>query len=294
MNGLRIQQLRWRLAGRLPLAFGVSGAIATHLFSLRDADRLIGVARDHGVSIFDTGPSYGAGLGERRLGKCVGNDPSVFVMTKAGLMSSGLAQRTSNFAPQSIVDSVEASLRRLRRDRIDLLWLHGPARDQITNALREMLCGLIDAGKVGAVGIASRNQPASLLADTHPFSAIMAPVHEARSSDYATPRQAVFFGIECLRNVPDDRGIPRHRSQIWRATRSIIRRQPPSPQPISVEAAFGNAFKNARCAIAVTTSTRPSRIKQNCEICEAIANRSPSRSDLGGDEVRSELHTRVQ
>ena len=273
MTETEIGQLRHRLKDRLTLGFGVSGPLATRLFSSSDIDRLIGTARDQGISIFDTAPSYGAGLGERRIGDTIGNDASAFVMTKAGLTAKGWFDRRSSFVPQNIVQNVEASLGRLKRDRIDLLWLHGPGRDQIDERLKETLAALIQAGKVAAVGIASRNRPASALAGDAPFSAIMAPVSEARSTPQPDPSDPVFFGIECLKNVPSDGRIPRHRSHLWRATKALLRKQQPVADSVSAVTAFDFAFETARCDIAMTTTTRSSRIEQNRMICEAISDR---------------------
>lgn len=255
------------------MGFGVSGPLATRLFSSRDVDRLIGKAQDQGISIFDTAPSYGAGLGERRLGHSIGNDPSAFVMTKAGLTSKGWFDRQSSFAPGAIVQSVDASLKRLHRDRIDLLWLHGPGRAHITDLLKETLIDLMKTGKVAAVGITSRHQPASEMADTAPFSALMAPVYEGYPTQSSTPSNAMLFGIECLKNVPSEGGIPRHRSQLWRAARAVLRKEKPVRGSETAEVAFAFAFETARCDTVIMTTSRPARIEQNRLICETIADR---------------------
>ena len=269
----RVQQLFKNLEGRLPLGFGLSGPLATRLFSTGEVERLIGTARDQGITIFDTAPAYGAGLGERRLGRSIGNDPSVFIMTKAGLTAKGCLDRISNFSPQSIVRSVEASLRRLKRDRIDSLWLHGPGREHIGDSLRETLLGLIQSGKVAAIGIASRDQDVSAMADTAPFSAVMAPVYETVSAALPLPSSIAFFGIEGLRHVPTDPGFPKHRNELWRATRAILRGQQSVPGSISAGNAFEFAFEAARCDVVVTTTTKSSRIKQNRNHCDGFAGR---------------------
>lgn len=269
----RVQQLRCRLEDRSPLGFGVSGPLATRLYASHEVDRLIATARERGISIFDTAPSYGAGLGERRLGRSIGNDPSAFVMTKAGLTAKGLLDRATNFEPASIVQSVEASLRRLKRERIDLLWLHGPGRHQINDPLKETLIALMDAGKVAAVGIASRNPPASEMAETAPFSALMAPVYDGSSALPQRPSNTVLFGIECLKHVPTDRGIPCDRSELWRATRAVVRKQQLGQASIPVDAAFYFAFETAGSDIVVTTTSKPERIEQNNLICHRITDR---------------------
>ena len=66
-----------------------------------------------GVTYFDTAPGYGDGLAEVIFGEALQGAP-VFLATKVPLSAAGQVRR-----------SLEASLRRLRRDRIDLLQLHG-------------------------------------------------------------------------------------------------------------------------------------------------------------------------
>ncbi|MEM9179490.1 MAG: aldo/keto reductase [Pseudomonadota bacterium] len=273
MTQARVRQLFMRLEGRLPLGFGVSGPLATRLFTDGEIDRLIGTARDQEITIFDTAPSYGAGLGERRLGRAIGNDPAAFVMTKAGLTAKGCLKRVSDFTPERIVQSVEDSLRRLKRDRIDLLWLHGPGQHQINDRLCDALVRSIDDGKVAAVGIASRDRAACAMADTFPFSAIMAPIREAKSGLAPLPSGIAFFGIEGLGQVPLDHGIPRNRSGLWRTTRALVRGKSRLPEKTTARAAFGYAFETADCDVVVTTTTKSARIQENSLLCAAFVDR---------------------
>lgn len=67
-----------------------------------------------GVTYFDTAPGYGQGAGETIFGEALaGAPPNVFLATK-------LSPTLATARP-----SVEESLRRLRRDRLDLVQLHG-------------------------------------------------------------------------------------------------------------------------------------------------------------------------
>lgn len=72
-----------------------------------------------GVTYFDTAPGYGAGRGERIFGEALQGVPpeSIFLSTKVGV--SPTAKRGH------VRRSLEASLRNLRRDHIDLLQIHG-------------------------------------------------------------------------------------------------------------------------------------------------------------------------
>lgn len=105
-----------------------------------------------GVSYFDTAPGYGDGLAETIFGEALQGAP-VFVATKVPLGAAGRVRQ-----------SLEASLRRLRRDRIDLLQLHGTSygADEEAVVLRpggmlEELQRLKDAGLVGMIGFTTED-----------------------------------------------------------------------------------------------------------------------------------------
>lgn len=87
---------------------------------------VVDAALDEGVTFFDTADIYGgAGAGEELLGGALqGRRDRVILATKFGMdMDDGKGPRGS---PAYIRDAVEASLRRLRTDVIDVLWYHCP------------------------------------------------------------------------------------------------------------------------------------------------------------------------
>ncbi len=75
-----------------------------------------------GVRLFDTADAYGAGHSERLLGEVLASSPDVRVATKFGnTIDEETRQLTGvDVSPGYVRRAVEASLRRLRRDRIDL------------------------------------------------------------------------------------------------------------------------------------------------------------------------------
>jgi aryl-alcohol dehydrogenase-like predicted oxidoreductase len=79
-----------------------------------------------GVRLFDTADAYGAGHSERLLGEVLASSPDVRVATKFGnTIDEETRQLTGvDVSPGYVRRAVEASLRRLRRDRIDLYQLH--------------------------------------------------------------------------------------------------------------------------------------------------------------------------
>jgi len=109
-------------------------------------------ALELGVALFDTADIYGGGLSEEYLGKALGDRrKGVVVATKfAGPMSG--SPRPRDTSRRHVLDAVEASLRRLGTDWIDLYQIHFPdALTPIGETLRA-LDDLVRQGKVRYVG----------------------------------------------------------------------------------------------------------------------------------------------
>jgi aryl-alcohol dehydrogenase-like predicted oxidoreductase len=116
--------------------------------------RTIHTALDLGVNWIDTAPFYGWGRAEEIVGRALRGRDEVLVFTKCGTLPDRM-----DLSPQAIRADVEASLRRLQRDQIDLLQLHDvdratPIEDSWTEVRR-----LIEEGKVRHGGIS--NHPAA-------------------------------------------------------------------------------------------------------------------------------------
>ncbi len=83
--------------------------------------RLLGSALDAGLNVIDTGECYGKS--EELIGQTVGDRRDEFYLfTKAGHPHG--QESGANWSPNSILESIERSLRRLRTDRVDLVHLH--------------------------------------------------------------------------------------------------------------------------------------------------------------------------
>src|SRR5580765_4769124 len=86
---------------------------------------LIRTAVEHGVSFFDTAQVYGPFTNEELVGEAL--EPirgQVVIATKFGFELSTGQPTGVDSRPETIKRSVEDSLRRLRTDRIDLLYQH--------------------------------------------------------------------------------------------------------------------------------------------------------------------------
>jgi aryl-alcohol dehydrogenase-like predicted oxidoreductase len=90
----------------------------------RDADAIIGRALDAGINFFDTADMYASGQSEVMMAKALGQRrKDVVISTKVGFRS-GEAVTQSGASFGYLISAVEASLRRLNTDYVDLLSVH--------------------------------------------------------------------------------------------------------------------------------------------------------------------------
>ncbi|GAA0936863.1 MULTISPECIES: aldo/keto reductase [Streptomyces violaceusniger group] len=139
------------LPGRLGLGTAPLGSMFRDV-SDEEAAATVDAAWDHGIRYYDTAPFYGAGLAEIRLGDALAGRPrdSYVLSTKVGRVildeiedpaARELGEKGGLFEhgrPNKLVHdwtadatkrSIEDSLRRLRTDRLDIVWVHDVAQD---------------------------------------------------------------------------------------------------------------------------------------------------------------------
>ncbi|UAK23053.1 aldo/keto reductase [Sphingomonas nostoxanthinifaciens] len=144
-----------------------------------EAEATVHAALDAGIRYFDTAPHYGFGLAEERLGSALAGRTDVRVSTKVGrllvptddptperhgFVGARACEPVFDYSGDAVLRSHDASLRRLRRDRVDVLLAHDLGRlthgDAHDAMLRDFLDGgypamrrLRDEGTVDAIGI---------------------------------------------------------------------------------------------------------------------------------------------
>lgn len=122
---------------------------------------LIQGAVDHGVTFFDTAETYGPFTNEDLVGEALAPfRDRVVIATKFGFdidLDSGKNLGGLNSRPDHIPLAVEGMLRRLRTDRIDLLYQHRVDPDVPIEEVAGAVKQLIDAGKVLHFGLSEAN-----------------------------------------------------------------------------------------------------------------------------------------
>ena len=144
-SGLKVSEIG---LGCMGLSFGYGPATERN-----DAVRLIRAAYDRGVTFFDTAEAYGPGLNEEVVGEAlrlVRDD--VMIATKFGFRN-GRTQDGLDSRPENIRKVAEASLKRLRTDRIDLFYQHRVDPEVPMEDVAGTVRDLITEGKVAHFGM---------------------------------------------------------------------------------------------------------------------------------------------
>jgi aryl-alcohol dehydrogenase-like predicted oxidoreductase len=154
-TGLRVSEIgfgAWAIGGGFEIAgSGIGYGPTDDAVSIRAIER----ALDLGVNLIDTADAYGAGHSEELIGKALGGRwNQCHIATKVGNERRDPEPGRKNFNREYIMGACERSLKRLRKDVIDLYQLHNPPpevgqRDEVF----ETLGILKERGKIRFVGV---------------------------------------------------------------------------------------------------------------------------------------------
>lgn len=233
--------------------------------------QMIQMAYALGVRLFDTGPSYGAGEAERRLGEALARLPPFdpIVSTKVGIQSTGVRKKHRDFTPDGVRRSVDASLKRLRRSRIDWLFLHGPAPHELTDKLLRALADLRSEGRVVSVGVCGRGAELDVAMETGEFTHFMAPVNAGLKAEelqrlYRLRSAGELIGIETLSAANPRFPLPVTAGATWRLARALMGwAAPRPPTPMTVDEALCWALDEGGAHRIVTTTSRVEHLEAN-------------------------------
>lgn len=121
-------------------------------------------AFDLGINFYDTAPLYGYGHSEELIGttlKDVRHD--IVIASKVGYVNFKGEQ---DYSTQHILNSLEASLRRLQTDYLDVYQLHDPPIQllQQDDRIIAVLNSLVEKGKIRVAGISTRSPEEDMIA----------------------------------------------------------------------------------------------------------------------------------
>ena len=124
----------------------------------KTAIRAIQTALDIGINWIDTAPFYGWGKAEEIVGKAIkGRREDAFIFTKCGTLPDGKGGSVENLKPDTIKREVDASLKRLQTDHIDLLQFHDADPTTPVEESWKALQELVKSGKVRYGGLSNHS-----------------------------------------------------------------------------------------------------------------------------------------
>jgi aryl-alcohol dehydrogenase-like predicted oxidoreductase len=265
--------------GARRLGLGVSGPHGTPIVSRQGTEKLIHRAYELGVRLFDTAPSYGNGEAEKRLGEALARLPRLdfIISTKFGIYWSGPGRRERDFSADNVHRSIDASLERLKLQKLDWLFLHGPATHELSDELFKAVEAEQYAGRVGLLGVAGRGAEIDAALETGLFKVFMAPVHAGLDTDQMIRHSKIrnsgaeLIGIETIAPSLPRYSLPTSAGDIWRIARHAAGRDSVSSQLSQTpERAIEWALTEGRAHRVVTTTTRASHLEENIRTANSI------------------------
>jgi len=254
------------------LGFGASGAWAQPWFSRKKAIYLIHQALEGGVRIFDTAGFYANGEAESRLGEALRGRDDVFISVKTGTRNVGNfpfnRRRTKDFSVTAIREDLQASLKRLKRDQVDILYLHGPDYWVVSHTQPEFK-KLKEQGLIAKSGICGAGEALALSVENQKTDAIMGVFNLFDQTHHNIFKAAKDVNIQTTAIAPLAQGFyrpgffwPKSLNDIWAIARYLRgpspghprRAEKPRPLDRFEKACKSHGYSMAQIMLAFVTS----------------------------------------
>ncbi|CAH1164156.1 unnamed protein product [Phaedon cochleariae] len=127
-------------------------------FDIEECKKTVHQAIINGINFIDTGPWYGHGVAEEILGKCLEGIPrkAYYLATKVGRYEKN-PKLMFDFSSKKTLESIDASLRRLKLSYVDILQVHdiefAPNMEIILTETLPTIADIIESGKARYIGI---------------------------------------------------------------------------------------------------------------------------------------------
>ena len=132
-------------------------------FNNNEVQAILDRAQDLGINFLDTAECYGDHLAEKLIGRAIQNSRSKWVIaTKFGHDFESPFNRTQSFETREVIRQLEASLKALQTDYIDLYQFHSGSNEEFFND--ELWYALLKAkeeGKIKLLGVSLNNSMVS-------------------------------------------------------------------------------------------------------------------------------------
>lgn len=143
----------------------------------RESSRAIYRALDFGINWIDTAPAYGLGHAEEIIGRALaGMQEKPLLATKCGLVWDENGRITGRLARASVAAEIDASLKRLRVECIDLYQIHWPRDEAALVEGWKAIAAAVKAGKIRHAGVSNFNvSQIRGLQPIHPVASLQPP-----------------------------------------------------------------------------------------------------------------------
>jgi len=306
----------------LPANIGFGGAPLGNMFRAipqEEALAAVSDAWDHGVRYFDTAPLYGSGLSEIRMGEALSQYPrDEYILStkvgrimldeiedtssrdlgdKGGLFEHGLPNKIVNdYSADATMRSIEDSLKRLKTDRLDIVWIHDPAQDFYGDSWLEQfniartgafraLTRLRDEGVIKAWGLGvNRVEPCELalgLNEAQPDAFLLAGRYSILDHERALQRlmpEALQHNVDIVVGGPYNSGVMAggEHFEYQKASPEILQKVSKIKEiaarfNVDVKAAaLQFSLANPAVAAVIPGSSRPGRIVEDLAALKAV------------------------
>ncbi len=124
----------------------------------KESIETIQYALDKGVNWIDTAPVYGLGHSEEVVGKAIkGISQKPLIFTKCCFTWDEKGEITPSLKAEKVREEVEASLKRLDIETIDLYQIHWPNPEEEIEEGWETMANLVKEGKIRYIGVSNHN-----------------------------------------------------------------------------------------------------------------------------------------
>jgi aryl-alcohol dehydrogenase-like predicted oxidoreductase len=119
-----------------------------------EAGRIVDLALERGLVLFDTANMYAAGASEEILGRVLAKKRDrVLIATKVGIGMK--PAKPEGLSRSRVLAAIDESLKRLRTEHVDLYYLHAPDPHTPLEETLDALGELVKAGKTRAIGLSN-------------------------------------------------------------------------------------------------------------------------------------------
>jgi aryl-alcohol dehydrogenase-like predicted oxidoreductase len=237
--------------------------------------RVLNAALDGGVTFLDTSACYGTS--EELIGRTISHRRQEYVLaTKCGHVTGGYSGR--DWTAQTIQDSIDRSLARMRTDYLDLVQLHSCGVDVLERG--EVIQALLDArqaGKTRYIGYSGDNEAARWAVESGVFDTLQTSFNlvEQRARTRLFPAaKARGMGIIAKRPIANGAwGVPRspsaYASQYFERAQAMAKMGPlPGAPQNPILLALGFVLAHDEVDTAIVGTRNPEHMQANIECVE--------------------------